>query len=242
MTGLGMMATGAAWLNYQHAKKNYEQIEERSVGIKTVIDRYQELLDEWQAKRDEKAYEEAMRWFHLDERTNDFPEGVSIGVILRIGNIVGTLMRAEPTVVISNTSSNQYYLQKVELLTLVMGYPISIKDGDDYMNINRYIKPGETMEIVFGKGLTTLVDADGNKHMDELRKAICEACGKKLITSCPKISLDNMEKNDIVLYWGNNENDTHRAQNEYGLDFDQYRTAYWVDYPGTLRYCGEAYL
>ncbi len=271
MTGFGLIATGAALANYQRAKRNYEQIEERSVGVKSVVNRYQELLDEWDYQKQQSSQTK------IDTRENDMPDGIHLGSMLRVGNLVGKLMRCEPTVVISNTSDKKYYLFSLDMDIKVYDQPVirqklsglSTEELPNYSYIRQWITTGQTMDIVQQKGISSLVNTETQKaDLSRLREAICEAAGKKLITSCPKINLDGIVTADIVLYWSDHQINQTLVEkaNRQALDDiiksksadalktfspgealkkyypDEVKTAYWVGMPGVLRYCGEAYL
>lgn len=249
MTGLGLAATAAAYLNYQNAKRNYEQIKERSAGVNAVINRYQQILDEWDYQKSVENSPEIV------VEKNDHPEGLLVGTLLRVGNLVGKIMRAEPTIVISNTSNKKYYLFYISIQQFVLDRPVTLFDlkGTEmrkFAYIKQWIKPGQTIEIPLAKALTTLVTENGDVMLGELRNAICEAAGKKLITSCPKINLDGVEKADIVLYWADQDTPAWMFSGVHDLKLDAYleknpgvlKKAWWLGLPGTLRYCGEAYL
>lgn len=258
MTGLGLAATAAAYLNYQNAKRNYEQIEERSAGVNAVVNRYQQILDEWEEKKWEDNRDKSLDELNA-KRVR--PDGLMVGVLVRVGNLVGKLLRTETTLTISNTSSKSYYIRRVQVDNKIWDVPFDVIDWkskqpfDTYKEINQEIRPGQTIEIIFSKGIGSVFDMDGNMAMDKLRNTICEAAGKKLITSCPKINLDRLATSNVFVWWCDpkDQQDLYKKSQsivaEYGntvAAWDKVLSLYncgtWLNLPAVLRYCGEAYL
>ena len=91
------------------------------------------------------------------------------------------------------------------------------------------IKPGMVMEIYLPHGVSAIIDPEtGESKMGWLRDIICQACGKNLITSCPKVFIEDIETANIRLSW---------TEETEGVE----HTCILRNKPGTLRYCGEAY-
>lgn len=288
MTGLGLAATAAAFLNYKSAKKNYDQVQERTEGVNLIVNSYQQILEEY-LSRDARETEEAIeenKLRALDAETERLiaeserdirPEGVQVGVLVRVGNLVGKLLRTETTLVITNTGSDGYYIHGVYINDKIYDVPFwpmewkSKETFSKYKKIDRVINPGQTIEIIFPKGVTTVVMSDGSDGMDDLRNAICEANGKRLITSCGKTNLDGIAKATVILFWSTLEekgemleryeelfiqkpgitassaiwakyNEQNSDDGIIGRSGKVFNVARWLDFPATLRYCGEAYL
>ena len=79
------------------------------------------------------------------------------------------------------------------------------------------------MEISLPSGISALYNEDKKNINGELRDLICDAAGKKLITSCPKISIDGGVTADIRVDWGDDKVALSRGVK------------------GVLRYCMEAF-
>ena len=225
MATLGIIGTAAAWLNLRNAKKELASLEEQQAGLQAAIQTYN--FNKWN-----EFYDKTIKV----ERDDD-PDGVEITTLLRVGNIVGKYMRARASVILTNTSSDRYYIHSVAADIRVQGYPIVIPDAKQEVRVDKWLEPGETKEIQLPGGITSLVDADGNIVLWSLRDAICAICGKSLITSCPKISItpemciaagmDPIEYADVLVRW----------TTEKGHDL---LTGVTRNLAGVLRYCQEA--
>lgn len=212
----GLIGIAATYLNYRSAKNEYDALVEKRDGLVAAIQTYNET------KYDDYAQS-------LSTRQN-MPDGVLVTTTLRVANLVGkNVFRAQPSVVLTNTSDRRYYIKSVEATCLFKKMPITIfahllnsEQAQTVANVDAYLEPGQTMEIVLPKGYAVLPE-DGLKDM---RAVICERSGKKIITSCPKISLtDADETADIAINWS--ENNTSNK----GITLGKH---------GVLRYCGEA--
>ena len=245
MTGLGIIGTAAAYANYRSAKAEYEALKEQQEGLVAAVQTYNEKKYSGDVQNDvQKSTQEEEQFFkNFDVRQNDIPDGIQTTTILRVGNLVGDLFRTQASVVISNTSDKRYWIGKVEILCNVLGYPIVVYKLNSIMSDNKtqlalqqvtvakWINPGETMEINLPSGISALASEDGKNMNGELRKLICDAAGKKLITSGPKISIEGAEKANIFV--------TYRKEGETPNDpINQY---YYNKKPGVLRYCMEAF-
>ena len=201
MTGLGVIGTAAAWLNLRKAKAEYEALKEKQEGLQAAILSYQ--MD----KQDEIP--------EINNKPNDFPSGVGFNAILRVANLVGTYYYAKASVVMTNTSNTAYQIRTIWADCYFKGDIVT----SDTKDVNSILAPGETKKFTFDKILT-------KGEAEQMRDVICEACGKNLITSCPKISIEDGIKSDIKFTWS--------AGN--GGDV---KTAYVLQKPGVLRYCME---
>ena len=224
MKGIGIIGTAAALLNYSNAKSEYDKLKEQQDGLTAAVQTYNEnKLDNY--------YENTS----VDEKPNNLPNGVRITTLLRVGNIakvggkIANVFRAQASVILSNTSNQKYHITSVEAGCYIFDTHIGIfkisypetNEISQKVDVNKDLEPGETLEITLPKGISGLP----KEIMDELRKAICAAAGKKLITSCPKLNIESgCETADIRIWWGN------------GMQ------GYTLKKSGVLRYCGEAYL
>ena len=227
---LGLLAIGGAWLNYRKAKAEYEALKEKQETLQAAVDTYNleknEKYDEWEYKY----------LYGVDEvEENNRPDGIEVSTVLRVGNIVGKIMRVHGSVVMTNTSNQTILINKVAARWFLFNQYIyiiedlkSTKESEQSVYVGKYIKPGDTLEVQLQKGYASFVSGDeesfGEDLMPKLRETICEACGKKLITSCPKVSIEGLEKANFKVWWGN---DNH--------------SFYTNSKPGVLRYCGEAF-
>jgi hypothetical protein len=190
-----------------------------------------------------------------DEPDNVYPDGLQITTMLRVGNLVGKMMRVHASIVISNTSNKTYKIGKSYADCKIGDYPVIVTDISkaiqDTLNPFNFsmgvesesikiveqkasgsilpIKPGSVWEIYMPHGVSMLVDLETQEgKMGWLRDIICQACGKSLITSCPKVFIEDIETADIRLSW---------TEETEGVE----HTCILRNKPGTLRYCGEAY-
>lgn len=214
MTGLGLIAAIPAYRQYQAAIDRYNDLVEYKMGLAAAIRAYNI------GKNDRY-----LLGHMVDEKPNEAAPGLLLAPMLRVGNLVGKLFRVQASVVMTNTSSVPIWLSKISVECSVLDAPIkvySFKSSDNEVaqtvSPNKEIAPGETMEIKLPGGIASLGDLNS-----QLRDLICEAAGKKLITSCPNTSIDDGIKADIRYWWGDN------------------KQCYMIGKPGVLRYCGEAF-
>lgn len=212
MTGLGIIGTAAAYANYRSAKAEYEALKEQQEGLVAAVQTYEN------AKYDELYARDSVN----TTPDNAIPSEMKTTTILRVGNLVGSFFRYEASVVFSNISSSKtYHIKRVEVKCAVLGM---ITD-DAPIVCDKTIAPGETAEIILPKKLSK----GTGDFMSKLRDLICKAAEKRLITSCPKISIEGVEKANIKV--------------KYTVDGEeQEKTYFYNEKPGVLRYCGEAYL
>ena len=220
MAGLGIVGLGAALINYRNAKKEYDTLEERYDGVMAAVETYE--------ANKLNAYIES-----LEDRPNDIPAGLRFSTLLRVGNLVGKLMRCQTSLVISNISKQIYEIGTASAECKVLDTPVIVfsnkllsegaKQIEQKTAYNKVIRPGETVEIFMPAGISSLGD-----KMQELRDLICEANGKQLITSCPKTSISGGQLADINFQW--------RIKGE-----NDWKICNMIERPGALRYCGEAY-
>ena len=226
MTGVGIVGLGAAFANYQKAKKEFEAIEERYEGMMAAVETYE--------SNKLNAYIDSQ-----EERPNDFPSGLLFSTTLRVGNLVGKMFRCQTWLVVSNISKQTYYIGTASAECNVLDCPVVVYSGklltegakqiEQKNAYNKTIAPGETVYIPMPAGISVLVDKEtGDYITGKLRDMICEAAGKKLITSCPKITLEKSQKADILFTW--REGST-----------GELKTCATQGRLGALRYCGEAF-
>lgn len=212
MSPITITSVGAALLNYRKAKADYEALVEKQEALQDAVRTYNSnKLDEYIDS--------------IDTKDNPMPSGLLVTSILRVGNLVGKMMRAKASVVLTNVSSQPIHIKGVQVECVVLDVPVQMfkfeadaKPLAQSVVYNKDIQPGETIEIGVPGGISSLGEKQG-----ELRSVICDACGKRLITSCPKISIEDGQKADIRVDWGDGN---------VGIVLGK---------PGVLRYCGEAF-
>lgn len=242
MTGYGLIAAIPLFRNYKKAKAEYEALLEKQAGLQAAVASYNSgKLDSYLA------------YMAKDEPDNIYPEGVFVTTVLRVGNLVGKLMRIHNALVFTNTSNNTYYIGECYADSKIGEYPVIVTDiskaienalnpfsfstGVDSGNIKVVeqvgygvaLEPGKSIDVYLPHGVSMLVDpTTGDGKTGWLRDLICKAAGKSLITSCPKISIDGAITSDIRFEWS--------VKGE-GAKHD----CILRNKPGVLRYCGEAY-
>lgn len=224
MFGYGLIATIPLFSKYKAAKAEYEALLEKQAGLQAAVASYNSSkLDSYLA------------YMAKDEPDNIYPEGVFVTTVLRVGNCVGKLMRVHNALIFTNTSNNTYYIGRCYADSKIGDYPVLVyKVGSstyqrDQVGYGSELAPGQSIEVYLPHGVSSLVDPEtGDRKMDYLRDLICAAAGKKLITSCPKISIDGAQTANIRFAWNTKEE---------GIK----HTCILRNKPGVLRYCGEAY-
>ena len=233
MTGYGLIAVIPAIKQYKNAVAYYNSLVEHQEGIAAAVRMYN-------YGKMENYYEQHL----VDEKQNEPAPGLLIAPMLRVGNLVGKLFRCQASVVMTNTSDKTIEIARGMIVeSVVLDSPVKVygiettwamdaKKVDVAQSINKsfLLKPGETTEIMIPGGITSLADKDGNIITGKLRQMICEAAEKKVITSCPKISIENGMRADIMYNW------IYKDENE-----EIKKPCYMVGLPGVLRYCGEAF-
>lgn len=152
---------------------------------------------------------------------------VKVSFILRVGNLVGKTGTAQVTLVFSNTSTDKsYILSDFKAQPSVGGMVLGFVATDGQRSL--VLSPGQTTQIVLpavtNRMLLTTVD-----DRDALRNHICEVAGKKLITSCPNITIQNYAKANVEFeYIGASQAGSKTR-------------AMYTNTNGVLRYCGEAF-
>ena len=214
-TGLGIAATGVAYLNYRNAKREYEDLLEKRDGLLAVVKMFN--------KQNDEAYGEQ---FH-DYISTKYPKGVKCSAILRTSYLVGKYFHCLTSVVISNFSDKTYEIGNVSANCWVQDIPIMVYDSitsgkEVTQNAAAYKKlmSGETLEIPITGGISAVPD------MNALRGMVCAACGKRLITSCGKVSIEDGIKVNIDYTW--------REEGE-----KEWHTARYKQLNGVFRYCME---
>ena len=237
MTGLGLLATGAAYLNFKQAKADYDALVEKRDGLLAAVQTFN-------SEKDKKYIEQLEAELALNEV--EFPDGVQCTAILRTAYLVGDVFRCVASVILTNLSDKTYQIGTVAADCFIM-LPTKSTNYADYgktvitkvpvlvykientsnkrqleqeTNANITLHPNETIEIALPKGISAVPD------MAALRQMVCDACGKKLITSCPKVSIENGIKADILYKW-------HESGEE------KWHTAKAAQKSGVFRYCME---
>lgn len=241
-SGIGLFA---AWRNYNKAKAEYKALVERRETLLSAIQtysQYHDKLHEGQMDREELEFLKALAAIKDDNVNN--PEDLQVTTILKVANLVGDKFKAKIMLVFSNTSETEsYYIYRGSAICYFDNSPI-IEDsfdipGPEYKYEPLCIKPGETVEFGLEKKIYKL------PIIEDMRDAICEEAGKKLITSCPKTNLtDGQETADILYTWGTTAPTPSVLRNDKGGKYTAYMpivrgVANYKQKPGVLRYCME---
>ena len=253
MAGLGLIGAGVALLNYRKAQANLEEVKERRDTIITGLKTYQQYLEDLNEWQQEVALQKELDAIKVDEVNN--PDGLQVTTILRVANLVGKYYKAKISVLFSNTTKDQVfqieevsstcYFEDKAIASADYVYPtveelnknyIPVTEGESYDFWKRkhkldtiLIDPGQTVEKEFDAQTYKLPEL-----AKEMRDYITAYCGKSLITSCPKVSIDNkIENANIMFTWRNAKS----GSNDLGSE--KYKTAVYRAKPGVLRYCGE---
>ena len=225
---LGLFAIGGAWLNYRKAKAEYEALEEKKRALQAAVDTYN--MEKY------ADYDKHREQMYGKEEPNDRPERSAdeqflVSTILRVGNLVGKYMRVRGEIVMTNLTNRPIFVNSAKAMWWIMGQRIPVIEGglvngkqkwEQSIGIGKWLQPGETQGWEFAKGISAMAD------MGVLRHAICEAAGKRLITSCPKISIEGLESACFKVSW--------RDESMNGIT-----SFYTNNQPGVLRYMMEAY-
>ena len=259
MTGLGFITVPLAYNNYQNAIKRYDDLVEYKEGLQAAmraynIGKYDDyLLRHLPDSRPDYMTEEEWLNFKLDhdllykeveEKPNDIPAGLLWAPVLRVGNLVGKMFRCQASVVLTNMGTETIHIKTLQLQTFIFEmpvkvfsidvdftwdpmHPIDVGQSEVMQSVSVYqpIKPGETLEVILPGGVSGLGDKNS-----ELRDLICKASGKKLITSCPKVTITDGITGDMICWWGEDEK-----------VLANHKTFYTLNKPGVLRYCGESF-
>lgn len=244
MGAIGIISAGAALLNYRNAVTQNEAAKEEYEGAMAALAPMNDLIKEYNSHKYDQLQQEAEQqggsdepenWEDIETNPVDYPNGVKVATLFRVANLVGNFFLAKPTVYISNEGSERVYIKSVDVTCIVLNEPVILINRvvtsqevlPTTINIEKYIQPGEVLSVPYPTGKSYLKDG----KLGELRKMICEACGKKLITSCYKVNIDRGQKAEILIKWYGAD-DPNKPEYE--------KTAGWIGLPGTLRYCGEA--
>ena len=219
MTGLGLLATGAAYLNYKQAKADYDALVEKRDGLLAAVQTFNAEKDKEYLELEEE---------YVKNHTYDYPDGVQYSAILRTAYLVGDMFRCITSVVFTNLSDKTYEIGTVAADCFVLNggkympisvYKVDVKNRESkvvkqevFANIT--LRPTETVEIALPKGISAVPD------MAALRQMVCDACGKSPITSCPKKSIENGIQANIMFKWceqGESEWKKALTENKYGV-------------------------
>ena len=217
MNILSTIVTAIAVVKYMKVLKEYNtaanENDENKELVMLAIETYQTQQNKLKDKYETKI--------ETETDGNSRLSSIQVSYILRVGNLVGKYCNAQMTLVISNTSTDRtYYLSEFKAQPTIKGYLA----GTIFKNTNTiYIRPTETVEVPFGRMVLA------NFDMDMLRNLVCEKAGKKLITSCPKTTIEGVTTADIEFeYVGEGKAGVPTRAIYNGVD-------------GILRYCGEAF-
>ena len=217
MNPFSIIGTGVAFANYKKAKAERDALVEKKEALVAAITTYKD-------KRWDMT-ETALKM--INDNNVEYPDGLQVSSILRVGNLVGKVMRAKKSLVISNIGSKTYVIVNPDLSCKVFDEGVGfVKDG--LPNEQIIIAPGQTIEVSSKNSIAGFANTE---ILAKLRDYICEQSGKKYITSCGKISLDGIETADIMFSWQENKDVTP----------DKWKVAAWLGKPGVLRYCMEAF-
>lgn len=218
MNFFGLIGTGAAFANYRKAKKEYDEVKEQQEVLQAAVTTYTQRRDMMFDDEEDSSY---------DTNNGNAPlDGVLATTILRIGNLVGQLCRVQVSVVLTNTTDKPYIITSAEAATRVFGAVIGTQN-EQSTKTNIRLEPGDTIEVVLPG---TIAQVDKSVY-DKLISTICDSAGKALITSCPKLNINGIETADLAFTYT-------RGGQASGVG--TFRARY-INQPGTLRYCGEAF-
>ena len=224
MNILGIIGAAALFPKYKTAKAEYDDLKEKVESIRASVQTYNfRKLDEYIDKTN-------------PEKPNDFPAGLSMAPMFKVGNLVGTLFHCRMEVTISNTSRTPFYVRTIYADPVIFGdalpvFKSSLLDGANVLKqeavVNRIINSGESVLVDLPSGISGVPD------MGKLRDVICKACGRKLITSCWKVNIeDGTAKADVMIDW---------SEVVDGQPAKEVKRMWVRNYPAILRYMMEAY-
>lgn len=217
MNPFSIIGTGAAFLNYRKAKAEYDALIDKKKALEDTIKTYQ--------KERFGMTKDALET--IDDNSVSYPDGLQVSSVLRVGNLVGKVMRAKKSLVISNIGRKTYVIVNPDLSCKVFDKGVGF-EKDGLPNEQIIIAPGQTIEV---SSKNSIAGFENTETLAKLRDYICEQSGKKYITSCGKISLDGVETADIMFQWQENKD----------VAPDKWKVAAWLGKPGVLRYCMEAF-
>lgn len=215
-----IIAVVLAVINYKRRASEYAKYvdDEDTVLVKLAMNTY---AAQQAALR--KQYENQTNF----QGDNNRPlSGVSVSYILRVGMLVGKKMTIQPTLVLTNITQDKQYI----LSDFKAGFYIQNR------SLN-YTFENNNQSVLLNAGQTVTVQLEGLKNkqllpedaMDDLRSLICSKNGKKLITSCPKTTIENATRGRVEFQYTGKKSAGATTR------------AMYDDVIGVLRYCGEAY-
>jgi len=244
MNTVGVIGTGAAFVNYRDKKAAYDALVEQHDVLNSVYASYNEkaLFEKYAAEYDQMMAEELERLELMNELEaierqqiqNVRPDGLKVTTLLRVANLVGNkYFKASNTVYFTNCGDKDVYIRDVEFQCSIIdpetnkAYPIVLVDkkGKEINNIGveRWIRMGKTYSFSSGTCFSGGVDAI-------LRNIVKNACHAKSILSCPKVNINGVETAGYIVKWG---------ERTY-IDPNARETTFFTnDQPGVLRYVGE---
>ena len=245
MNGLRIIGTAAAYLNYRKAKAEYEALQEQADTILAAVGTYTNLFDHYNKHKGDVLLPDDS-WMDEKAKENKIPEDIQVSTVLKVSYMVGKWCNGKVSVVMTNTSDTKsYFISTIKAVCSIEELPVNLFYNVALTNkkasqlnpearsqkADYILKPGETKEFEFVTGKTQILNADGESEMERVRKIICDAAGKKLITSCPKINIDGVETAFVNFFWSDitEREEELKATNE----------CWFYELPGVLRYCME---
>ena len=248
MTGYGLIAAIPLFRKYKTAKAEYEALLEKQAGLQAAVASYNSSkLDSYLAyiAKDEpdNIYPEGVFV------TTVLRVGNCVGNWMRVHNCLVFTNTSNNTYYIGTCYADSSIDKcKVPVLDIsdmtedlifnqiLNPFEFSIQLNTGLIKIinqvsygSKLLAPGQSIEVYLPKGVSILLDEEAQESkMGYLRDLICAAAGKKLITSCPKTSIDGAQTANIRFDWNTKEE---------GIK----HTCILRNKPGVLRYCGEAY-
>lgn len=217
-------------LNYRKAQANLEEVIERRDTLITGVKTYQQYLEELNEWQEEIKLQAELDAIKVDEVNN--PDGLQVTTILRVANLVGKYYKAKISVLFSNTTKDKVF--QIEQISSTCYFKDQAVMSADYTYPTRkslecvWVRPGETVEKDFDAKTYKLPEL-----AKEMRDYITAYCGKSLITSCPKVNIDDKVENANILFTWKSE-----SLIDHKID-EKFNTAQYRAKPGVLRYCGE---
>ena len=230
MTGLGVIGTAAAWLNYRKAKQELDALKEKRDEVNASV------LSLW----GQNTYYDVTN--SIETKANDMPEGVEYAAMLRVGNVVGKMFKARVSLTLTNTGKNTYYIKNTIVDTFFDNLPVTIyKTGwvgtqkvQSNTAVDKYLKPNGTITIEYESGISGLPD----EQMKKMRELICAVAGTSPVTNILKpVNIIDGIKSDIWVNWGLVGDD---AKEEVVKDgWNTLKSGYTLKKYGVLRYMKE---
>lgn len=194
---LSIIGTGAALLNYQKAKQEYEtvvgEIDSLEKAVLAASAHHEKTADELEQEAFERELQAELDAININEVDN--PEALKVSTVCKVANLVGSLARARVQLLITNTGAKTYYITNPSVVCYVFSEPIvatDVKVGEQLVHKDTG-KP-VTEEEQFARGADIFnksdVDWESENIMDvpeELRgKIIAIKPGETKVIDFPK--------------------------------------------------------